>query len=292
MTLRVQLLGDLSVSENGESLPTFPTYKSSALLAYLVLQSDRLHPRQVLADLFWSDRSERASRKCLRTELWRIRRILSRNGREAPLVTENGSVGFDPEADVWVDVAEFEQRILSSMRDNAEEVAPEEHRRLREAVDLWRGELLEGWYEDWCLYHRERFNTLYVYALRRLMRYRLSQGRWSLALVRGYQLLQADPLLEQGHRDLMYCYWRMGNRPAALRQYALLARTLHQELAVEPMAETRTLFDHIRNDRKGHRGPPSTSREDEGAKDGRGRRTRRDGPETRRDGPDMLLRND
>lgn len=247
MTLRIQLLGGLGVKEGGKSLSAFPTYKSSALFAYLVLHPDRLHSRQVLASLFWGDRSDQASRKCLRTELWRVRRILSKTGSPAPLVFANDSVGFHLQGDVQVDVVTFEQQILPGMREETEKVTPEEHARLREAVGLWRGELLEGWYEDWCIYPRERLKSLYAYALQRLMQHGLSQGKWSQAVVRGCQLLHADPLNEQAHGDLMYCYWRMGNRPAALRQYDLLVRTLREELAIEPMEKIRALFQQIRD---------------------------------------------
>jgi DNA-binding SARP family transcriptional activator len=43
----------------------------------------------------------------------------------------------------------------------------------------------------------------------------------------------------------MMCFYRMGSRPLALRQYQRCAETLRAEMDLEPMAETRELRDRI-----------------------------------------------
>jgi DNA-binding SARP family transcriptional activator len=244
------------VDRGGSPLPAFPTYKSTALFAYLVLNRDRVHARPVLANLFWPDSSESTARKCLRTELWRIRQLLDDEVANASelLICDTGGIGLSSRSGIWIDIAEFERRILPSLNQSGEELSEQEQGALCEAVELWRGELLEGLYEDWCLYHRERLNALYLAALRRLMRHSLARKQFSRTVVWACQLLAADPLQEQVHRDLMQCYWMMGNRPAALRQHSTLTKSLRRELDVEPMEETRKLFEAIRDG-----APPPTS---------------------------------
>jgi hypothetical protein len=44
----------------------------------------------------------------------------------------------------------------------------------------------------------------------------------------------------------MESHLSMGDRPSALRQYERCARTLREELDIEPMEETRRLYDLIR----------------------------------------------
>jgi len=40
---------------------------------------------------------------------------------------------------------------------------------LQEAVRLSYADLLEGWYQDWCLYERERLQNIYLLILDKLM---------------------------------------------------------------------------------------------------------------------------
>ena len=43
----------------------------------------------------------------------------------------------------------------------------------------------------------------------------------------------------------MRCHFSLGNRPAAMKQYATCAQLLRQELDVEPMEETRQVLETI-----------------------------------------------
>jgi hypothetical protein len=56
-----------------------------------------------------------------------------------------------------------------------------------------------------------------------------------------------DPWREETHRQLMRLYVLNGERSAALSQYESCRRLLQQELAVEPGAETTTLYEQIRD---------------------------------------------
>jgi hypothetical protein len=67
-----------------------------------------------------------------------------------------------------------------------------------------------------------------------------------VATVRYAQLmLQYDPLQEVAHRTLMTAYCAMGDRSAAIRQYQQCVQVLDDELGVEPLEETRHLYDEI-----------------------------------------------
>jgi DNA-binding SARP family transcriptional activator len=55
------------------------------------------------------------------------------------------------------------------------------------------------------------------------------------------ELVDLDPLNEEGHRALMLAYARSGRRGHALRQYLECRRALVEELGVEPEAATSAL---------------------------------------------------
>lgn len=101
-------VGDGLLIDDGRQLlspPKPPTLKSQSLLAYLVLYRDRPHSRERLADLYWGDRPERKAHASLSTALWHLRRCLP---NEALILSDPHSVQFDPQADLWIDVDEFE----------------------------------------------------------------------------------------------------------------------------------------------------------------------------------------
>jgi DNA-binding SARP family transcriptional activator len=153
--LRLFLLGSLDIRHDGQQLPKLPTLKSQSLLAYLALHRERPQPRERLAELFWGGRPERKARRSLTTALWHIRRCLH---NEDLLLSDMHSVRFDPQADLWLDVAEFESLVARS-----------ELPALQSAVDLYRGELMEGFYDDWVLNERYRLETLLSETLAQLM---------------------------------------------------------------------------------------------------------------------------
>jgi DNA-binding SARP family transcriptional activator len=127
--LEVRLLGQFDLRLNGAPVP-LPSRPSQVLLAYLVLTGGTKHPRERLAGLIWPDSSGDNARKNLRQALWRLRKTIG----DAYVEVGTASVGLNPAADFWSDVALLEDR---SDQD------------LEAAVSAYHGELLPGFYEDW-----------------------------------------------------------------------------------------------------------------------------------------------
>ena len=138
--LQLHLLGALNIHRDDVPLDKPPTAKSQSLLAYLILHREHPQPRERLATLFWGDRPERKARSSLSTSLWHIRRCLSDEGL---LTADPQTVQFDPQADLWLDVGEFESHA------SRDDVAS-----LQSAVALYRGDFLDGFYDDWIVDER------------------------------------------------------------------------------------------------------------------------------------------
>jgi DNA-binding SARP family transcriptional activator len=177
--------------------------------------------------------------------LWRVRGVVDPPADAAepsPLRVSGTALGFNSDAAYWLDVEEFE-RLLRAVAPRPDGTLDEDDaQRLRSAIDLYAGDLLEDIYDDWCLYDRERLRLLYHGALERLMRFEEERSAWAAAIALGQRLLALDPLMEQVHREMMRCYVRRGSRAAALRQFESCARVLRAELDVDPMPETIDLY--------------------------------------------------
>ncbi len=246
--LRIRLFGGLEVHTGQTLLPSFATEKSKNLFAFLVLNRDRLFHRHVLCGHFWGDQPDADARKALRTALWRIRSVLEPNQalRGTFLRVEGQHVGFPGTGDAWVDASEFAAGVGAPGRGGWGALSEDDARRLVDAVSLYRGDLLEGTYDDWCLIARERLRMTFLTALERLMTYYREREEWLEAIDCGRQLLREDPLREHVHRAIMECHVSMGNRPSALRQYGTCVRILREELDIRPMEETVRLYESVR----------------------------------------------
>jgi len=229
--LQFRFLGPLEIRCGDRQLSKPPTLKSQSLLAYLVLHRDQPQPRERLAGMFWGDRPERKARSSLSTALWHIRRCLP---DEELVLSDLHTVQFHPQAELWLDVEEFESRA------SAEEVGSVES-----AVALYRGDFLDGFYDDWVINERYRLETLFAEVLEWLMTCREAREEHTAVLTTAVRLLRQDPLRESAHRAAMRAYCRLGRRNAALEQYTYCQEILQQELGVEPMPETTELYHEI-----------------------------------------------
>ena len=111
--LTVSLFGSMQVSSDRGSVEIKLTRTISTLLAYLLLERHRMHPREILAELFWGDHNQENARNCLNTAVWRLRRSLESRqfSYTQYILTSDGEIGFNRDSDYWLDVAVFEDQV-------------------------------------------------------------------------------------------------------------------------------------------------------------------------------------
>jgi len=245
--LKLSLFGVPQASYLDRPLEGFPSQQHGLLLCYLFLNRRRPHQRERLAAIFWSEYPTPVARKYLRNSIWKARQVLRSAGVPADeyLSANNGNVSFKCSGRYWLDIEIFETR-LSLYQDIAgQQLTPEQAAQLEEAVDLYVGDLLEGIYEDWCLYDRERLMLLYLNALDKLMAFHEANGTYEHGLACGERTLAQDNTREKAHRQMMRLYWLSGNQSAALAQYKRCAQILRETLNVSPMEATTRLYQQI-----------------------------------------------
>ncbi len=237
--LSIRLLGGIELSMGDRILPVPTASKVRSLLAYLILHPNRALPRDRLVGLFWGDRSDLAGRRALSHALWKVRRNLGPAGGR--LVTDREVVYFQLWPGDTLDTLEFEQLCAAGWPIPRGDGI----RRLREAVALYRGDLLEEVFDDWVLIERERLRELYLRTLERLIQALKQAGNYEEALVYARRLVRADPLREEAHCELMRLLSRLGRYHEALRQYEALREELREELGLDPSSEAQALYREI-----------------------------------------------
>lgn len=244
-TLRISLLGEIRVYYEDSPSAIQLTPRQQLLLAYLVLQRQTCHPRLSLMELFWAGYSEKRAQRCLRTSLWRLRRALKLAGKAAsPYLVSSAThdIRFNCDSDYWLDVEQFEQGLGKWRGAALTETAVQQ---IEVTLGLFKGPLLNGYYDDWVILERERLENLYINSLTQLMHYYKAEQAYEKALTCGQRILRVDQLREEIHREIMHIYAATGQRTLAIRQYDLCATLLEQELSIEPMPETQYLHQQI-----------------------------------------------
>lgn len=227
----------------------FASSKEQELLSYLVLRRGRRHARELLASVLWGDATADRSKKYLRTELWRLRTDTMPPDGSPPVVKATREwIRINPQADVWSDASVLESTHDLVRGKPAERLTPQEAALLEEAIQLYEGRLLEGWYQDWCQAERERLHQVYLDIADKLMAYSEIHGHHDAGIALGLRVMTEEPMRERTHRRLMRLYYHAGDRASALEQYDRCESILCESLGVEPSAETRALYQQLRVD--------------------------------------------
>ena len=249
-SLEIRLLGGLQVRHDNADVTQFISSKAPALLAYLVV-SRRPHQRDALAGLLWGEMAEAAAANNLRQTLTSLRKIC-----DAHLLITRETVAFNPAAPHSVDVAD----LLAGLRLQEELPAPQVAARLAQALALYQGDFLEGFFvrdapdfEEWALAQQVNLREATIQGWSALAEMWMALGEYGQAVAAAGSLLALDPWREEAHCQRMVALARSGQASAALAQYQACRKILAQEFAAEPAAETTALYERIRAASRGPR---------------------------------------
>lgn len=215
----------MEVEVDGATVRPRASLRPWALFGALAIAPGTLS-RSELATRFWPDVYDTTARADLRSALWSLRRALG-----DWLVTDEDRIGLRDGPGVWVDVREFD-RDVDAGRD-------------AQALELARGELLDGLDDDWAILARERHRARVVEALERLAAAAEAAGRIDEAIALTERQVTRDPLAEDVCRRLLARLAASGNRAAAIRAYRSHSQRLHHQLGIAPSTATRALVERL-----------------------------------------------
>ena len=217
-----------------------------AILAVLAL-ADTAMTRDKLAFLLWDRVPQAQARKRLRTVLSQLRKALERTGVADALLITPQTVALSHhhcQVDVW----NFSRLVQQARRARGAAAIT----LCEQALSLYVGPLLDGFtlsgapeFECWLTVECNHLAELYQKTLSVLVNAYMVNGNSEQAIAAAKQLLTVDPLHEETHRTLMRLYAITGRRHAALEQYKCCLDILTSELAIDPLPETRALYETL-----------------------------------------------
>ena len=221
----LSLFGAPAIEHGGKS-HALDFERRTQLLAYLALKRAWVG-RAELAALLWPEQESKLAFANLRKALHRLRSLPG----AGPVETQGNALRFP----VATDVQAFEQALAE--------------RRLPQALELRRGDLLEGFddggneaWTGWLAFERERLRAAWSGAARSRLSEDLDPAE---AVDLASRLLELDPLDEQALRLLVDWLGRAGQHARARRVHGQFVERLRQELGLAPSASLEALAGAI-----------------------------------------------
>jgi len=234
----LRLLGGLDLVVDTGATPTILRQpKRVALLAYLAAGPKAGYRRRdSLIGLFWPDSDPESARHSLRQALYVLRKGI---GSSAIRTRGDEEVGLDPAA-IESDAARFQALARDGFA--------------REAMEIYRGDLLPGFYlddapefEHWLEVERLRLRRLASDLSWTLAEAARRDGNDTEAGRRARKAVELDPFNESRLHKLIELLDAQGDRAGALAAFDHFGRRLSEEYEAEPSPETRALVDRVRS---------------------------------------------
>ena len=238
--IRLRVLGpvELHDTEGREFRSVLAQPKRLALLVCLVVGPRGFRRRDSLLALLWPELDQSRARAALNQAVRFLRKELG--GSTGAIVLSRGAdeLGIDPDA-VWCDAMVLRDHIEAG--------------RFSDAMELYRGDLLEGFFADqgagfqeWLERERELLRASAARAARGFAAAQEREQNFTPAVAAARRAVELSAADERVVRELLQLLDRLGDRAGAVQAYEEFARRLAQEYDANPAAETKALIDRIR----------------------------------------------
>jgi DNA-binding SARP family transcriptional activator/tetratricopeptide (TPR) repeat protein len=233
-TVRIHLFGRPHLSEDEVPLKFKAPARALSLLTYLFVHASAPLSRDAVAFALWPDDIESDARANLRRHLFYLTNdvLPAPPPKTAWIVADKRTIAWNVAAPAWCDVHVF-QRLAGDPASAAE------------AVALYRGDLLEGFDDEWLEAPRERLRELQVRLLLDLIAASRATRAHAAGIGYARQLLAIDPWREDGIRALIELRNASGDRAGALATYRDFVKKLEAEMGVAPMPETARAYELV-----------------------------------------------
>ncbi|MBX5450677.1 MAG: AAA family ATPase, partial [Thermogemmatispora sp.] len=263
--LRVSMLGrfelERRVGRNWQTVEDARWHhqRQRQLLALLLLSPGRKLGREQIMEALWPGLDPETAAARLDRTVYSLRRILEPSLPRASishlLRTEHEGLALADQHEIWTDSDAFEL-LLMQAREEQRTPAEREHL-LEEAVALYANDLLPEMADvPWVVTRRDMLRRHWMGALLELADLRLAREAYAAVIEPMDRLLAADDTNEAAVQRLIIALTALGRRAEAMRVYHRLVEALRRTHDIEPLVETRRLYEEVRRGSVNVRGLP------------------------------------
>ena len=248
--LTINMLGPVEIFRDPArpfAADAWTTKRARDILCFIASRRHRRASKDTIIDTFWGEADFEAVEKNFHPTVSHIRKALNSNQplKQNFLLYRDGDYQLNPDFSYYIDTEEFDRLVAEG----------ETARRAREfdrcirsyegAIQIYRGDFMQGAYDDWVEEQRSYYREQYLRLLETLAAVAQKTGDWARSLQLAQQILRDDPFREDVHCMIMRAHAGQGNRVAVKEQYETLRGLLQKELGVEPTAETQKVYKEL-----------------------------------------------
>ena len=246
--LYITCFGRFEVRRLGQSVTLCSNRNGQAILRYLVAHTNHCATMDMLMAAMWPEDEPEVAHHKLQVAVSALRCSLNHgyisDSGGGYILCKNRAYQLNPLVPLRTDVEEFLESYHVGQQSNGSAMAAH----YESACKLYTGSFLpEDLYADWSFVQREQLSQAYLVMCSALAEHSIDTGRYEDATKWAAAILKENRCDEAAHRQLMRAYTAQGRRSEALRQYRRCVRILTEELGMQPMFKTMSLFQTILN---------------------------------------------
>jgi LuxR family transcriptional regulator, maltose regulon positive regulatory protein len=248
--LTINMLGPIEIFRDRArpfAADAWTTRRARDILCFVASRPHNRAAKDTIVDTFWRDTDLKTIEKNFHPTMSHIRKALNSNQplKQNFVAYRDGEYQLNPEFSYSIDVEVFDRLITDG----------EAGRRARDfdrcidcyerAVALYRGDFMQGSYDDWVEEQRSYYREQFLRMLESLAAVAERKQDWVRAMDLGQRILRDDAFREDIHCLVMRAHAALGNRVAVKEQYETLRGLLQKELGVEPAMQTQKAYKEL-----------------------------------------------
>jgi two-component SAPR family response regulator/tetratricopeptide (TPR) repeat protein len=245
--LTINMLGSVEIYRDPLrplAADAWTTKRARDILCFIASRRHRRASKDTIIDTFWGEADFDVVEKNFHPTVSHIRKALNSNQplKQNFLLYRDGDYQLNSEFSYRIDIEEFDRLVAEGETARRARDTEAYMRAYEQAITLYRGDFMQGSYDEWVDEQRSYYREQYLRLLETLAGAAQKAEDWTRSLDLAQLILRDDQFREDVHCMMMRAHAALGNRAAVREQYETLRRLLLKELGVEPAAETQRVY--------------------------------------------------
>lgn len=245
--LKMYAFGGLKFILNGAEIPEKKWVRKNRklLLCYLMLAGNKTLSKDKIIDVFYGDTPIDSADNSFHQAVSNLRTALKsgvdKNSENTdpvsdipdPVIYQDKTLRLNTAFNYYSDLEEFDNSVKKA---GAAVDTPKRIQFLIKAADLYAGDVLEGYYEDWSESLREEYRNKFIKNSEMLLEYLASQNRNEETIEYADKLNRADNINMVSFKESIKAYLRLGKLNFAKNRVDKYITTYREEIGENPPA--------------------------------------------------------
>lgn len=245
----VRVFGQLRMNISNKYGPNLEWQREKAkeLFLYFLMNRDRFIPKEEMMQVLWGDMDEKSADRNFKVTLNALLNALEPN-REARkpsffILRNQKMYRINPLASIITDRELFLQEANQGLQSEDSNEALDY---LLSSLKYYEATAFEDMRDaEWLEREKNKLENIYISVLEKVAQIYVRKKQYKDTIIHAEKVLKIDPTWEEAYRLLMLAYYRLQNRPQAIKWYEQCVKVLQEELNIEPMRSTTDLYEMI-----------------------------------------------